>query len=33
VIAVTVARGRIIALDILADPDRLERLDLTSLTR
>ncbi|HEU4573232.1 MAG TPA: sigma-70 family RNA polymerase sigma factor [Candidatus Limnocylindrales bacterium] len=33
VIAVTVARGRIIALDILADPDRLERLDLGSMAR
>jgi RNA polymerase sigma factor (sigma-70 family) len=28
VVAVTVARGRIVSIDILADPDRLARLDL-----
>ncbi len=28
VVSLTVARGRIVSIDILADPDRLERLDL-----
>lgn len=29
VLALTVQRGRIVAIDVLADPDRLARLDLT----
>jgi RNA polymerase sigma-70 factor (ECF subfamily) len=28
VLSFTVARGRIVAIDVLADPDRLARLDL-----
>jgi RNA polymerase sigma factor (sigma-70 family) len=32
VVALTVNRGRIVAIDILADPDRLRRLDLTEVT-
>ncbi len=31
VLALTVQRGRIVAIDVLADPDRLERLDLTEV--
>ena len=31
VIGFTVGSGRIVAIDILADPDRLARLDLTVL--
>jgi hypothetical protein len=30
---VTVRRGRIVAIDVLADPDRLGRLDLTFVAR
>jgi RNA polymerase sigma-70 factor (ECF subfamily) len=33
VLAVTVRRGRIVAIDVLADPDRLGRLDLTFVAR
>ena len=33
VLALTVKRGRIVAIDVLADPDRLERLDLTEVVR
>ena len=29
--AITVRRGKIVAIDILADPERLRRLDLTML--
>lgn len=32
VIAYTVAGGRVVAMDILADPDRIERLDLPAIT-
>jgi RNA polymerase sigma factor (sigma-70 family) len=32
VLAVTVTRGRIVAIDVLADPDRLGQLDLTVVT-
>ena len=31
VVAMTVSRGRIVAIDILADPDRLARMDLTEV--
>jgi hypothetical protein len=31
VVALTVKGGRIVAIDILADPDRLGRLDLTEV--
>jgi RNA polymerase sigma-70 factor (ECF subfamily) len=31
VVALTVQRGRIVAIDVLADPDRLDRLDLTEV--
>jgi RNA polymerase sigma factor (sigma-70 family) len=33
VLALTVKRGRIVAIDVLADPERLERLDLTEVAR
>ncbi|MEA2519809.1 MAG: hypothetical protein QOF49_1889, partial [Chloroflexota bacterium] len=33
VLALTVAGGRIVAIDVLADPDRLAELDLTVVTR
>ena len=32
VLALTVTRGRIVAIDVLADPDRLAQLDLTLIT-
>jgi RNA polymerase sigma-70 factor, ECF subfamily len=31
VIGFTIARGRIVEMDILADPERLERLDLSAV--
>jgi RNA polymerase sigma-70 factor (ECF subfamily) len=31
VMSFTITRGKIVAIDILADPDRLRRLDLTVL--
>ena len=31
VLALTVRRGRIVAIDVLADPDRLRQLDLTEV--
>jgi RNA polymerase sigma-70 factor (ECF subfamily) len=33
VLALTVKRGRLVAIDVLADPDRLHRLDLTEVAR
>jgi Sigma-70, region 4 len=33
VIGLTIARGRIVEMDILADPERLERLDLSAIER
>ena len=33
VFAFTIARGKIVAIDLLADPERLRQLDLTVLNR
>jgi RNA polymerase sigma-70 factor, ECF subfamily len=33
VVGFTIAAGKIVEIDILADPDRLSRLDLSSLER
>ena len=33
VIGFTIARGKVVEMDILADPDRLRRLDLSAIER
>ena len=33
VLALTVRGGKVVAIDVLADPDRLARLDLTEVAR
>jgi len=33
VVGFTIANGKVVEMDILADPDRLERLDLSALER
>jgi RNA polymerase sigma-70 factor (ECF subfamily) len=33
VIGFTIAGGKVVAMDILADPDRLSRLDLSAIER